>query len=253
MKFLGSNVGSYDEKLDMWIKNQGLDVPVYGSQKVFDYLTDSRGKICLCGNENKFHSFSQGYFKFCSKKCLYLWRSEKMMGKNNNIHKASIETLKEMGRKNSIRIKKSISEGNFTPNVTNSWAKSRCVVEIYRNSEKIKIKCRSSWDAFFQLLNPNAIYEKIRIPYFLNGEFHNYIVDFVDIENRILYEIKPDGIDVLETNQIKFKAAIDWCKSNGYTFKVISDDWFKSNYNESILDGQPDKNKIKRLLNQFKK
>jgi hypothetical protein len=253
MKFLGSNNGNYDEKMHNWIISEGLDVPVYGFQNIYDYLNDNKGKYCKCGNINVFNSFSRGYRKFCSKKCLYDWRSNKMIGENNNIYKASKETLKEMGRKNSIRIKESISNGTFTPNVTNSWAKSRCIIKIKRNDKTIEIKLRSSWDAYFQLKNPNLIYEKIRIPYFLDGVFHNYIVDFVDIENKIIYEIKPGGLESSEINQIKFKTANEWCNINGYEFKIISNEWFESNYDESILEEQPDKDKMKRLLKQFKK
>lgn len=253
MKYLGSNIGSYDEKLDVLITKENLDVPVSGAQNIYDYLTDSKGKYCeCCGDENKFKTFSSGYHRFCSKKCLYSWRSDNMMGEKNNIHKASPETLKEMGRKNSIRMKESISNGTFSPNATNSWARSRCIVNIKRNNELINIKCRSSWDAFFQLKNQNLYYEKIRIPYFLNGIFHNYIVDFVDIENKIIYEIKPEGLTDNEINQIKFKSAYDWCSTNGYTFKIISNDWFIDNYDESLLIGQPDEDKLRRLLNQFK-
>lgn len=251
MKFLGSNIGTYDEKLDNWIQKQGLEVPVYGAQNVFDYLTDNRGKICICGKENKFDYFSKGYKKFCSKKCLYNWRSINMIGEKNNIYKATPETLKEMGRKNSIKMKESISNGTFTPNVTNSWAKSRCVIRINRLGKEIEIKLRSSWDAYFQLKNPNLYYEKIRIPYFINGIFHNYIVDFVDMENKIIYEIKPGGLENSEINQIKFKSARDWSVTNGYKFEIISNDWFIDNYDENVLDNQPDKDKLKRLLKQF--
>jgi hypothetical protein len=51
---------------------------------------------------------------------------------------------------------------------------------------------------------------------------------------------------------IKFKAALDWCETNQYTFNIISNEWFTSNYDESLLKGQPDENKIKRLLKQFR-
>jgi len=252
MKFLGSNIGTYDEKLDNWIRSQGFKIPVFGSQNVFDYLNDDKGKFCNCGKPNKFDTFSHGYSKFCSKDCLYKWRSVNMIGEKNNIYKATPETLKEMGKKNSIRIKKSIAEGKFTPCVTNSWAKSRCIVEITQGNIINKIKCRSSWDAYFQIRNPELLYERIRIPYVIKNELHNYIVDFVDIKNKIIYEIKPEGLCDLELNQIKFKAALDWCETNQYTFNIISNEWFETNYDESLLKGQPDEYKIKRLLKQFK-
>lgn len=253
MNFLGSNIGTYDEKLDNWIQKQGLDVPVYGAQNVFDYLNDNKGKYCKCGNVNKFDTFSRGYRIFCSRKCLYDWRSINMIGEKNNIHKATPETLKEMGRKNSVRLKESISNGTFTPNVTNSWAKSQCTVKIKRNEKDLLIKCRSSWDAFFQIKNPNLLYEKLRIPYFIDGIMHNYILDFLDLENKIIYEIKPGGLETSIINEIKFKSAIEWANTNGFEFKVISNDWFHINYNKNDIMNQPDEIKLKRLLKQFDK
>lgn len=98
MKYLGSKIGSYDEKLQKLIVKENLDVPVSGVQNIYDYLTDRKGKYCKCGKLNKFNTFSTGYFKFCSKHCLYKWRSDNMIGEKNNIHKSTSEKLKEMGR-----------------------------------------------------------------------------------------------------------------------------------------------------------
>lgn len=253
MRFLGLHKGSYDEKLDNFIKDKSLDIPVFGAQNIFDYLTNDKGKFCKCGKINFFIRFSEGYRKNCSKKCLYKWRSDNMIGENNNIHKASEETLKAMGRKTSIRIKKSIENGTFTPCVTNSWAKSRCIVNINRKNTKIQIKCRSSWEAYFQIKNPNFLYEKIRIPYFIDGNFRNYIVDFVDLENKTIFEIKPSALEDSQINLIKFKAAKDWSILNNYKFEIVNTQWFIDNYNENLLVDQPDEIKIKRLLKQFAK
>ena len=43
-----------------------------------------------------------------------------------------------------------ISEGRFIPDVTNSWANSRAILNL-NGKEK---KYRSTWEAFFQLVNP---------------------------------------------------------------------------------------------------
>jgi hypothetical protein len=47
-------------------------------------------------------------------------------------------------------------------------------------------------------------------------------------------------------------AAIKWAQDNGYEYIEINDDWFKFNYNEVLTIGQPDEEKLKRLLSQFK-
>jgi hypothetical protein len=43
-----------------------------------------------------------------------------------------------------------------------------------------------------------------------------------------------------------------WCKLNGYKFVFITNKWFFKNYNESIIIGQPDENKMIKNLKQFK-
>lgn len=171
-----------------------------------------------------------------------------MKGYKNNWFKVSEKRKKEIAKETSIRLKRMISDGTFTPCVTNSWAKSRCIIKV---NNKI-IKCRSSWDAYFQLKNSYLEYEKIRIPYTYKNKISNYIIDFVDYENKILYEIKPDSFRETDKNLAKFKAAITWCKNNNYEFKIIGNDWFNNNYDEKLLSNQPDEIKMKRLLKQFK-
>lgn len=244
-------------KKQVWLKQRNIQVPndvLINLQTFYDYLHENKGKHCLCGNLLKFNGFSYkrgAYQKFCSKKCLYEWRSKNMLGEHNNFHKVSKERQLEIGKENSIRLKRMISDGTFTPCVTNSWAKSRCIVQIMRDDKSIQVKCRSSWDAYFQIKHPKLKYEKIRIPYTYKGIISNYIVDFVDDVKKCIYEIKPDSFRETEKNITKFNAAKQWCNENDYTFILIGNEWFKDNYNESILIGQPDEHKIKRLLSQF--
>lgn len=87
--------------------------------------------------------------------------------------------------------------------------------------------------------------EKIVIPYYMhekiNGKViikkHDYFTDFtVEMSNGDVYvvEVKPssqcpirkDEISknpILYKNACKWKAALDWCKQNGYIFKVITE------------------------------
>lgn len=157
---------------------------------------------------------------------------------------------------NSKKLKDKIKNGEFTPCVTNSWANSKIFLKIFN------MNFRSSWEAYFYIYmrkNNNELeYEKIRIPYFDSemNKNRNYITDFQDFKNKIIYEIKPDtNLDSQNTKDKEYFAKL-WCSENGYTFKYISDGWFKSNYDENILDVIEDEDmreKIKKSMKQFRK
>ena len=149
--------------------------------------------------------------------------SRERMGKKNPVHKQTQETRDRVKNLNSNIMKQLINEGKFTPHVTNSWCRSRVVV-----SGK---PMRSTWEAVFFILNPYVEYEKIRILYYnpLTKKEQNYIVDFVDEINRVLYEIKPLSTKNTLQNKAKEEAALKWCACNNYTYVCISDDFFKQN------------------------
>ena len=107
------------------------------------------------------------------------------------------------------------------------------------NIYNIKIKYRSSWEAKFHLLNPKLNYEKIRIPYYLEGLRKLYIVDFEDSDNKILYEIKPNSEINSKKNKIKEIAAKEWAVNNGYAYKIISDEWFLENVHKVDFEKNP--------------
>lgn len=65
--------------------------------------------------------------------------------------------------------------------------------------------------------------EYIKIPYIFNGIKRNYLPDYIDKENKILYEIKPYHLIKSKENQTKFNSANDWCINNNYHFKVLSE------------------------------
>lgn len=243
-----------DEKYLCFLQSNNIQIPIseITEQNVYDYLTNSLNKFCSCGNENKFYSFGQGYQKYCSKTCLHKWRSQNMLGDKNNVYKIPSEKINEIRIKQSNSMRKAIREGRFTPCVTNSWAKSRCDVKIVRNYNEIIVKCRSSWDAYFQLLNPKCEYEKLRIPYIHNNQLKNYLVDFLDTFHKKIYEIKPSSLEDTLINKLKFESADRWAKENNYEFIIITEDWFKNNYDESLIFSQPDYLKMKKLLKQFK-
>lgn len=116
-------------------------------------------------------------------------------------------------------IKRAILEGKFTPQSNNYFDRRD---EISSTVTGIN-NYRSKWEKKFHEKNPNCIYEGIRIPYIHNNETKIYIVDFVDIESRILYEIKPLAFIDTDINSLKFSAAREWCNANNFKFKLITE------------------------------
>ena len=79
----------------------------------------------------------------------------------------------------------------------------------------------------------------------------NYIVDFIDNENKIVYEVKPYRCKSKQTNIDKFNALEEWCKTNDYKMNIISEDYFqnhifKISYLQYMEDDQ--KEKLLKLL-----
>jgi len=200
---------------------------VCGSKYLFETATLHRsGKITLkrvgalwcCGKE-------------CYKKCRALYpRSQEYRTKLSN------------------DMKQKIMNGEFTPCVTNSYANSRCYVD--------NIPFRSTWEAYFYLYFKHSHgiileYEKIRIPYTYEHNKHTYIIDFAH-ESK-LYEIKPEG-KFDDKVRAKESAAKKYAYDNGLEYLFISNDWFHTNYDSSLLNNVDDKeyrHKMRRNLKQF--
>jgi TnsA endonuclease N terminal len=113
-------------------------------------------------------------------------------------------------------------------------------------------KYRSGWELTFMNFcdnNKNVIYwasESVKVPYRnpLTGKPSNYIPDFfVLYENKYgkqiaeIVEIKPKKQSLIESrvasardravvavNHAKWAAAMAWCRTQGYTFRVITED-----------------------------
>lgn len=133
------------------------------------------------------------------------------------------------------------------------WAQG--IYEV-RNPQKYvgnhKPKYRSGWELTFMTFcdnNQNVIYwasEAIRIPYRnpLTGKQSTYVPDFfVMYENKYgqkiaeIVEIKPKKQSLIESraasakdravvavNHAKWAAATAWCRTQGYAFRVITED-----------------------------
>jgi hypothetical protein len=164
-------------------------------------------------------------------------RSLKMRETNN---KRTKEQRKNAADKASKTMKNKIRTGDFTPNIHNSLTRNQI---NYRN-----ITFRSSWEAAYYYLNPDVEYEKLRLDYVnLKGENKVYITDFIDHNKKYLVEVKPKS----HINRClpKIISAKEWCSNNGYTFMLISEDYFINNIEEIIKSDLPDivKNRIANI------
>jgi hypothetical protein len=267
--FLKENVHRFmnrkntNETLNNFLNKNNISIKIdeeLNYKNIFDFLNNTTYEDCHChnvgcDNETKFTGFysfkyyPRGYKQFCSKKCMSEWFSNKQKGKNNTFHRMNKDKIPEFKNKMSFLMKDMIETGKFKPKAYNSWRNIKYSLVI--NNDVINF--RSSWEAFFNLVNPELKYETRRIIYYHKNVKHIYIVDFDDIENRILYEIKPTSQEKLEKNIDKIKYVSDWCENNNYRFKIINDEWFKINYPiyKNKLENQPEKDRIIKNLRRY--
>ena len=135
------------------------------------YFNKTPTSICeICNTEFISEKYKKN--KTCSETCRNKQISIRMLN-DNPVHKFSEETKKRIAVNGSIRMKRKIANGEFTPCVTNSWSRSKCYMD--------NIPFRSSWEVMFYSLNKHLKYEVTRVPYIgLDNKIHNYILDFTD-------------------------------------------------------------------------
>ena len=253
-----NNRQNKEQRLIAFLRDNNILLPIEISiYNTISYLKNIETKCGIekCNNNRIFVGIRNdgrteyGFKKFCSKECQYKEISIRQKGRNNTCHRMTEESFKSMCEKNSIIMKNKIKNGEFTPNITNSWNYGTSYL-ILNNR---KVKYRSSWEAFFQLCNRNLEYEKLRIEYRYNNEIHNYIVDFIDDKNKKLYEVKPNSLLKTEVVKIKEEYCLKWCKENGYDLVFITENWFIKNLNKFkyLLDDQPDGKNIFEKLKRF--
>ena len=139
--------------------------------------------------------------------------SQAKMGNANPCY-GKVYTQEEKDHRSSI-MKQKILNGEFTPAVRNSLT--------HWTAELNGKKYRSTWERNFHKKYPHLLYEYTRIPYRFDNEDHIYITDFIDINEKIVYEIKPSTLVDDAKVQAKSKAAMEWCASNDYTFIVVTE------------------------------
>jgi len=136
--------------------------------------------------------------------------------------------------KQSNTVKDKIYNGLFTPCITNSWENSRVRIKV----DGCEYKFRSTWESLFWCLNRKLKYEKIRIKYYDTKKqtFRNYIVDFVDEDNNILYEIKPKCNVNTTNSRDKEIGALSFCNSNNFYYKYITELYLLDNLHLLLKD-----------------
>jgi hypothetical protein len=241
---------------------------------------DMEGTCKCCGRQTSFTgSVIKGYAMYCSNKCQCRYNarqrtgthhnnttkqlisqklkaffktaegkrqrcilSNNRLGEHNPVHRQTTEVRIATAKKQSDSMKRLIVSGKFTPCVTNSWCKSRVIIN--------NIPFRSSWEAVFYILNDKIEYEKVRIPYFNEDGIEKiYIVDFVDAQNKRLFEIKPKSNKHIPNNVLKEQAAIKWSIQNGYSYTSIADEYFYVNAKK--IDYNLYDPKLKASMKQF--
>jgi len=183
-------------------------------------------KKWLDGNGS--HS-TEANIKRSNKRKLFLATSEgeeycKNVGEFNKVNTKRWKSNLTDKEREAINLKSSISqiknilEGSFDPQKNyNHYKKNTCYLF---DREYI---FRSSWEVIFFLSNPSLKYETLRIKYLKNnGKGGVYIPDFIDEENKIIYELKPRRNFIKQQN--KMDGAIKWCFEEGYKFIWINED-----------------------------
>ena len=158
---------------------------------LFEYylLNHKTPKCNNCNREltqREFISYKKGYVNFCLDR-------EDCIKKRREL--ANIKGI-------SAKIKQKIPKKKFI-----DFVKTKNLFQFYEKNRKKKES------------NDPIEYEKIIIPYFLDGIKHNYIVDF-KIGNTLI-EIKPEVHLKRPREQAKIKAAKKWCNKNNFIFSLI--------------------------------
>lgn len=228
-----------ENKIKELDKNAESEKIISSPRNLFLFLNENVEHTCpICGKETEFYGWRIGnkykgspvfFHKTCgSDECYNKWRSILQIGENNSIHKMTREQRLELHKKQSETMKVIIENGEFTPNITNSWCRSKMKIKYKLRNEDIirEVGLRSSFEVLFlfQNLDKQLKYESLRIPYINSKNIKRiYITDFIDEENKIVYEIKPQSKTNSPDNILKMNALKGWCEENGYECKYITE------------------------------
>lgn len=174
--------------------------------------------------------------RFCSHSCYV---------KYSISHPSEYEMPDSQRELQSTIMKSLIRDGKFKPRTNNAWSK---IINWGDHT------FRSTWELAFHVLHPTYEYETIVIPYTnCRGLTQNYITDFFDRNNGVVYEIKPSSMLTSFENKNKIVSGRMWCSENGYAFEVITEDYFKKVLDNINFDGWSDSWKKSFLKGVLKK
>lgn len=145
--------------------------------------------------------------------------SVKNTGANNGMFGRHLSDDQKLNK--SKIMKELILSGQFTPNSNN---KNTHWETMYNG-----VKYRSSWEALYHHHNPAAKYEVLRILYEWQGKEKIYIVDFIDMESKLVVEVKPKELCRNEKFKVKWNALQKWATDNGYKALLVDKEWFIAN------------------------
>lgn len=203
----------------------------------FNYSGDVRGfrKYCPCCTTREVWKLSDNYDhvtlkergnKISKKKLEFYQTAEGKKTAENNGKKISksltefyktengVLARKKSSEHNSVLMRNRILSGKFTPNSNNRnthWE------SVYNNR-----KYRSSWEAFYQYVYPDAEYEALRIEYAYNSQNLIYVVDFIDHIRKVVAEVKPKELLTDPKTIAKLAALKSWAIKNGYETEIFT-------------------------------
>jgi hypothetical protein len=166
--------------------------------------------------------------------------SKKNSGTGNGMY--GVKMSDDDKKRKSILMRNKILEGIFTPNSNNR--------NTHWDTKFNGRSYRSSWEALYQFINPNAEYEILRIEYIINDIKKIYIVDFVDHKNKLVIEVKPRELCVGNIFQAKLSALTNWANSHDYKILIADKEWFK-NQKIKIDYKKFDDNTSKKIKNLY--
>lgn len=123
-------------------------------------------------------------------------------------------------KEKSILMQELISTGKFTPKLNNRTTRWE--------SELDGVAYRSSWEALYKYINPDAEYEQLRLFYTIENVNKVYIVDFIDHNKKIAIEVKPKELCYGKKFQEKMKSLHLWANENNYSVLLVDKDWLLS-------------------------
>lgn len=218
------------------------------------YCKSCTKDYCWGVRKNNLHDFSKRD-KNISESKIKFYQTEygksvaKLISKNASLQMMGKSRSKETRQKQSIKLKAKIASGEFTPYVHNYYTKWDATYTI----DNITYKFRSSWELCFSFCNQELKYEFFRFKYFEENNERTYISDFYDINNNIIYEIKPTSYFIKQYD--KMNSVIKYCLDNNIKFIWINEfniteyidiHLLESSDNESVMKNW---NKLKGAIN----